>query len=77
MSRFTHFIRKVFAVKILLSGKCLLFLTLDEDDEKCEYGHLVEGHRAKLLLLLLQHSSDRIFVAKSQGISSEKMQCEM
>ena len=29
MSRFTHFIRKVFAVKILLSGKFLLFLTLE------------------------------------------------
>ena len=29
MTRFTHFIRKVFAVKILLSGKFLLFLTLE------------------------------------------------
>ena len=28
MSQFTRFIRKVFAVKILLSGKFLLFLTL-------------------------------------------------
>ena len=28
MSRFTHFIRKVFVVQILLSGKFLLFLTL-------------------------------------------------
>ena len=28
MLRFTRFIRKVFAVKILLSGKFLLFLTL-------------------------------------------------
>ena len=28
MSQFTHFIRKVFAMKILLSGKFLLFLTL-------------------------------------------------
>ena len=27
-SRFTHFIRKVFAVKIMLSGKFLLFLSL-------------------------------------------------
>ena len=42
----------------------------DEDDEKSEDGHLVEGHRAKLFLLLLQHSSDRFFVAKIQGISS-------
>ena len=45
----------------------------DEDDEKSEDGHLVEGHRAKLFLLLLQHSSDRFFVAKIQGISSNGM----
>ena len=30
MSRFTHLIRKVFLVKILLYGKFLLFLTLVE-----------------------------------------------
>ena len=30
MSRFTHFIRKVFAMKILLSGKFLFFLTLEQ-----------------------------------------------
>ena len=37
MLRFKHFIRKVFAMKILLSGKFLLFLTLLEVgcDELC------------------------------------------
>ena len=33
MSRFTHFIWKVFAVKILLSGKFLIFLTLEHRSE--------------------------------------------
>ena len=49
----------------------------DEDDEKSEDGHLMEGDWAELLLLLLQHPSDCIFVTKIQGVSSEKMQCEI
>ena len=49
----------------------------DEDDEKSEDGHLMEGDWAKLLLLLLQHPSDCIFVPKIQGVASEKMQCEI
>ena len=36
----------------------------------------MEGDWAELLLLLLQHPSDRIFVTKIQGASSEKVQCE-
>ena len=41
---FTHFIRKVFAVKILLSGKFLLFLTLWSCQSKWNLKEIISAH---------------------------------
>ena len=48
LTRFTRFIRKVFATKILLSGKFLLFLTLVDKGEVADKGEGVDkGEKVK------------------------------
>ena len=61
LTRFTRFIRKVFAAKILLSGKFLLFLTLPSIYHSCTADHsryVKSLHFAIVHLCVFQQFSD-------------------